>query len=79
MRIWTGASDNLSGWLINMFWGLNNLLAMSGIVRSAFWKPADESASESSVAGNLSKLQTAIAHDARPEPVGAGEPVRRRK
>ena len=25
VRIWIGASDNVSGWLINVFWGFNNI------------------------------------------------------
>jgi cellulose synthase (UDP-forming) len=40
--IWVGADDNIGGWLVNVFWGLNNILAMSGIIRSAFWKPEDD-------------------------------------
>lgn len=35
----TGVSDNLNGILANSFWCLNNIMAMSGMVLSAFWKP----------------------------------------
>lgn len=34
-----GADIDISGLITNMFWGLNNILAMSGIVYAAFWKP----------------------------------------
>lgn len=30
---------DLAGLLINSFWGLNNILALSGIVLAAFWRP----------------------------------------
>ena len=33
------AGYDLSGLFINTFWGLNNILAMSGIVMAAFWQP----------------------------------------
>jgi len=32
---------DLAGLLINTFWGLNNILALSGIVLAAFWQPAE--------------------------------------
>jgi cellulose synthase (UDP-forming) len=38
----TGNFTNLNGLLSNVFWGFNNILAMSGVVLSAFWQP-DES------------------------------------
>jgi len=31
---------DLAGLLINSFWGLNNILALSGIVLAAFWRPS---------------------------------------
>lgn len=37
-----GTFNNLSGLLINTFWGLNNVIAMSGIVLAAFWQPEKE-------------------------------------
>jgi cellulose synthase (UDP-forming) len=78
-RLWTGASDNRSGWLINVFWGVNNVLAMSGIVRSAFWKPENEEPPMAATpAGEqLARLGAAIAHDREPEPAGVREPARR--
>lgn len=39
-----GADIDISGLITNMFWGLNNILAMSGIVYAAFWKPDYENA-----------------------------------
>jgi len=36
-----GASSlNLSGLFINTFWGANNVLALSGIIYAAFWRPS---------------------------------------
>ncbi len=32
---------DLSGLLINSFWGLNNIFALSGIVMAAFWRPEE--------------------------------------
>jgi len=32
---------DLAGLLINTFWGLNNILALSGIVLAAFWQPSE--------------------------------------
>ncbi|MEQ1559364.1 MAG: cellulose synthase catalytic subunit [Methyloglobulus sp.] len=40
-----GTFTNLNGLLTNIFWGFNNILAMSGLVLTAFWKP-DELAVE---------------------------------
>ena len=76
VRLWTGTSSNLSGWLINVFWGINNILAMSGIVRSAFWKPPEEEASSAETpAGQLANLGAAIAHqdaaEPEPDPIGS--------
>jgi cellulose synthase (UDP-forming) len=34
-----GSFTNLNGLLSNIFWGFNNILAMSGVVLSAFWQP----------------------------------------
>jgi len=34
-----GKFTNVNGLLTNIFWGMNNILAMSGIVRAAFWNP----------------------------------------
>jgi cellulose synthase (UDP-forming) len=78
-RIWTGASDNVSGWLINVFWGLNNILAMSGIVRSAFWTPEsrEEETGEATATEQLSRLAGAIIRVRRPEQVAAGEATRK--
>lgn len=39
---------DLAGLLINSFWGLNNILALSGIVMAAFWKPEQVSSTSSS-------------------------------
>lgn len=36
---------DLAGLLINSFWGLNNILALSGIVLAAFWRPVMETES----------------------------------
>ena len=35
-------SYDINGVLLNTFWGLNNILALSGIVFAAFWKPDTE-------------------------------------
>lgn len=37
-----GSFTNLNGLLTNTFWGINNILAMSGLVLSAFWQPDDD-------------------------------------
>jgi len=37
----------IEGLFINTFWGLNNMIAMSGIVYAAFWKPRQEESVES--------------------------------
>ena len=33
---------NLDGLIVNTFWGLNNILALSGIVFAAFWNPTED-------------------------------------
>ena len=33
---------SLGGLIVNGLWGLNNILAMSIMVRAAFWKPEEE-------------------------------------
>lgn len=39
----TGNSGNytINGLVTNLFWGLNNVIALSGIVKAAFWKPEE--------------------------------------
>lgn len=37
-----GHVSNAAGYLVNSFWALNNVLAMSRIVRAAFWQPREE-------------------------------------
>lgn len=37
-----GWRDDFNGWLTNVSWGLINLVAMSGAVCAAFWKPDHE-------------------------------------
>ncbi|MEM7252631.1 MAG: cellulose synthase catalytic subunit [Pseudomonadota bacterium] len=32
----------LAGLMTNIFWGINNIVAMSGLVLAAFWRPDDE-------------------------------------
>lgn len=39
VRLAIGASDNTVGFAVNAFWGLHNILALTGIVRAAYWKP----------------------------------------
>jgi len=39
-------SFSIDGVLLNTFWGLNNILALSGIVYAALWKPVDERSKE---------------------------------
>ena len=41
-----GSFTNLNGLLTNTFWGINNILAMSGLVMAAFWQPDDDAAIE---------------------------------
>jgi len=36
-----GSHENLSGVIANTFWGLNNIIAMMGWIRSAFWQPPE--------------------------------------
>lgn len=40
-NLW-GYKDNMSGLVANSLWGINNIVAMSGIVFAAFWKPDEE-------------------------------------
>lgn len=47
-----GAHENLSGVIANTFWGLNNIVAMLGWIRSAFWQPPETT--EPSLAGATS-------------------------
>jgi cellulose synthase (UDP-forming) len=43
LAAWLGFSNHtFSGVLTNAFWGLNNVLALSGMVRAALWEPEDE-------------------------------------
>ena len=43
VRLALGSDDySVGGLLVNGLWGLNNILAMSIMVRAAFWKPEDE-------------------------------------
>lgn len=37
-----GRAGNVEGFFVNAFWGLNNILAMSRIIRAAYWQPAEE-------------------------------------
>ncbi len=41
IKIYLGYETNVSGFVANLFWGIHNILAMSGIVRAAFWKPEE--------------------------------------
>ncbi|MES2767355.1 MAG: glycosyltransferase [Bacteroidota bacterium] len=41
-KILSGQSDNLAGLLTNVFWGLNNVAALSGMVRASNWDPKDD-------------------------------------
>jgi cellulose synthase (UDP-forming) len=40
--MWHNSNHSLAGVLVNTFWGLNNILALSGLVLAAFWKPEEE-------------------------------------
>ncbi len=44
INYYLGSFNNLNGILTNTFWGINNILAMSGVVLAAFWKPEQPSA-----------------------------------
>jgi cellulose synthase (UDP-forming) len=37
-----GIPMDVSGFLINVFWSINNIAAMLPIVRAAYWKPDDD-------------------------------------
>jgi len=37
-----GTFENLNGLVINTFWGINNIIAMMGLIMAAFWKPDDQ-------------------------------------
>ncbi|WP_410217682.1 glycosyltransferase [Paracoccus sp. (in: a-proteobacteria)] len=45
-------SDNYTagGLVANAFWGANNILAMSGIIRAAFWRPEEEPITQEAIA-----------------------------
>ncbi len=47
-------SYSIDGVLLNTFWGLNNILAMSGIIAAALWKPDNET-----IRNEVSDKQTA--------------------
>ncbi len=58
VRLVLGSSNlNLSGLLINSFWGLNNVLALSGIIYAAFWTPpkTDNVEDEASLNNNFAR------------------------
>jgi cellulose synthase (UDP-forming) len=40
-----GADHELPNLIVNVAWGLNNVLAMLPLVRAAFWRPTDDQAS----------------------------------
>jgi cellulose synthase (UDP-forming) len=81
VRLWIGAADNLSGWLTNMFWGLNNILAMTGLIRSAFWKPENEQPQPAPASDReqLAQLSATLGAGRKPEPAGVGETAGRHK
>ncbi|HXH41694.1 MAG TPA: cellulose synthase catalytic subunit [Thermoanaerobaculia bacterium] len=37
----TGVATDVAAFVSNAFWGLNNVIALSGIVSAAFWKPVE--------------------------------------
>jgi cellulose synthase (UDP-forming) len=44
-KAYLSGDPELTGiWLVNAFWGLNNILAMSSLIRAAVWKPPSERA-----------------------------------
>lgn len=52
---------SLGGILVNVFWGLNNIFALSGIVLAAFWQPEEESLTEAVAATATYKNNEVIA------------------
>ena len=42
-----GAEQELPNLVVNVAWGLNNVLAMLPLVRAALWKPPEEAAGAS--------------------------------
>ncbi|MEM7219938.1 MAG: cellulose synthase catalytic subunit [Pseudomonadota bacterium] len=59
--VWTGYVNgwhtNLSGAIANTFWGLNNVVAMSGWISSAFWQPPAEDSSDALDGGATTSTQ----------------------
>ncbi|MCZ0961860.1 glycosyltransferase family 2 protein [Paracoccus benzoatiresistens] len=45
--VWADTGHSVTGVVTNALWGLNNCLAMSGIIRAAMWKPEAELTGES--------------------------------
>lgn len=43
LRLLLVDSDSSGAWLVNAFWSLSNIVAVSGIVMASFWSPEDES------------------------------------
>lgn len=41
IMIWLGKTTNYAGFIINLFWGIVNVSAMSGLVAAALWKPKE--------------------------------------
>lgn len=61
-------SFSIDGVLLNTFWGLNNVLALSGIVYAAFWRPASET-----VKAKETKLQPSHSNIVE-QPLAEGQP-----
>jgi cellulose synthase (UDP-forming) len=45
-KVYLGMDDNITALLANTFWGINNIMAMTGVVLAAFWKPEDKEESK---------------------------------
>ena len=55
-------SYGLDGLLLNTFWGCLNIIAMSGIVYAALWKPLDSNSENNT--GSLNNDETEMRHAA---------------
>ena len=42
IMVWLGYRSDRNAWIVNMLWGINNIMAMYGMVRAAYWRPDDE-------------------------------------
>jgi cellulose synthase (UDP-forming) len=58
LRLVLVGDTHIAGYITNLFWSLNNIIALSGIIMAAFWKPEETRARKTPVKSK-EKLQEA--------------------